>query len=100
MRVMGKWIIPKHLFSRYNRVVQDQRAVSSYGGFRAAKMNNAVSPKTFTDQLQISDWALKAVQIVSTNTDIIAGYPDGSFRPQATATRAEAVIIILKALQL
>lgn len=67
---------------------------------RAAKMNNAVSPKTFTDQLQISDWALKAVQIASTNTNIIAGYPDGSFRPQATATRAEAVIIILKALQL
>lgn len=68
---------------------------------RAAKLNNAVSPKTFTDQLQISDWALKAVQIASaTNTNIIAGYPDGSFRPQATATRAEAVIIILKALQL
>lgn len=68
---------------------------------RAAKLHNTVSPKTFTDQNLISPWALEAVQIASgANANILAGYPDGSFRPQNTATRAETVVMILKALQL
>ena len=67
----------------------------------APKLHNTVSPKTFTDQNLISPWALEAVQIASgANANILAGYPDGSFRPQNTATRAETVVMILKALQL
>lgn len=53
--------------------------------------------KTFADSNQIADWAQAAVAAVS-GGNIISGYPDNTFRPQAYATRAEAVTVIVKAL--
>lgn len=54
--------------------------------------------KTFNDSKDISTWAHGAVQLASSN-GIINGYPDGSFRPQALATRAEAVAVITRAIK-
>ncbi len=53
---------------------------------------DAVSP-SFTDGETISDWAKSAVRTMYQN-QIINGYPDGSFRPVASITRAEACHII------
>mgnify|MGYP000847812199 FL=1 len=53
--------------------------------------------KTFADSNQIADWAKAAVAAASYK-NIISGYPDNSFGPQANATRAEAVTVIVKAL--
>jgi len=46
----------------------------------------------FTDQDNISYWAVNGVRAIQT-AGIISGYPDGSFLPQGTATRAEVATI-------
>lgn len=43
----------------------------------------------FTDSADISDYAAEAVSALY-NMSIIGGYPDGSFSPKASASRAEA----------
>ncbi|NLV22263.1 MAG: S-layer homology domain-containing protein, partial [Syntrophomonadaceae bacterium] len=48
---------------------------------------------SFKDGDQISSWAAEAVS-VSASQSIVNGYPDSTFRPRGTATRAEAVKII------
>lgn len=49
----------------------------------------------FTDRGQISD-SCKGGVGASVKNNIINGYPDGSFRPQGSLTRAEAATIIAK----
>lgn len=51
----------------------------------------------YADSSQIASWAREAVAAASAEK-IISGYPDNTFRPQAGATRAEAVTVIVKAL--
>jgi hypothetical protein len=48
---------------------------------------------TFGDKADISDWAIPAVQWSAANK-IVGGYPDGTFGPRNTATRAEVVTIL------
>jgi hypothetical protein len=50
-------------------------------------------PVSFKDGEQISSWAAEAVS-VSASQGIVNGYPDSTFRPRGTATRAEAVTVI------
>jgi hypothetical protein len=54
--------------------------------------------KTFTEQEQISEWAKEAVEIAASH-GLIAGYEDGTFRPQRQATRAEAAAVLARALE-
>ncbi len=60
---------------------------------KAAKWQAAVGGKAFTDDAKISAWAKEAVVTASAN-GVIKGRPDGSFDPQANATRAEATVVI------
>jgi hypothetical protein len=53
----------------------------------------------FIDQDAISDWAREAVEAIQA-AGIVAGRPDGSFDPQATATRAEVAAIFARFLEL
>lgn len=48
---------------------------------------------------QVADWARGAVAAAYKN-GIISGMPDGSFRPQEHATRAQAVIVLSKSLDM
>jgi hypothetical protein len=48
---------------------------------------------TFGDTAAISAWAVPAVQWSKAN-GVVSGYPDGTFGPQNTATRAEVVTIL------
>jgi len=64
---------------------------------QAAKLTNAADGNTFADGIQIADWAKEAV-VKANGNGIISGYPDNTFRPRATATRAEAVTVIVNAL--
>jgi len=57
----------------------------------------AAQGKSFSDSAQIADWAQAAVAAASSE-NIISGYPDNSFRPKANAKRAEAVSVIIKAI--
>lgn len=65
---------------------------------RAAKLPAAATSNTFTDRTAISEWAQSAVASASAS-HVIDGYSDGSFKPQANATRAEAVTVIMKSIK-
>ena len=66
---------------------QDAAALIS----RAMKLTDKYNAdaESFTDEADISDYALKPVKILR-QMGIISGYEDGSFRPLGTITRAEA----------
>jgi len=49
----------------------------------------------FSDEENLSSWARESVRVVQ-GLGIISGYPDGSFVPQATATRAEVATIFAR----
>ena len=51
--------------------------------------------KTFTDGASVSSYAAEAVRYAS-SVGLIAGYDDGTFRPKATATRAQMAVIIMR----
>ncbi len=69
----------------------------------AVMLMNALKPEgdsaamTFTDTATIGDWARESVA-QAVNAGIIAGYRDGTFRPEAEITRAEMATMIAKAL--
>lgn len=50
---------------------------------------------TFTDQKDIIEWAKQDVFLV-VKQSILHGYPDGSFKPKAHITRAEAAVVIYR----
>lgn len=65
---------------------------------RALKLASLSGQLAFSDAKAISAWAKDAVT-TAVAAGIIGGYPDGTFRPTATATRAEAATILAKALR-
>ncbi|QGQ94658.1 hypothetical protein EHS13_07030 [Paenibacillus psychroresistens] len=65
---------------------------------RAAKLSTAISTSSFTDISDISEWANAEVSTAIAN-DLMNGYENGTFKPRANATRAEAVTVILKAIR-
>ena len=52
---------------------------------------------TFSDDSAVSGWAKDAVATAAAN-GLMTGYPDNTFQPLGSATRAEAVTVILSAL--
>ena len=60
-----------------------------------ARVHPATPERTasFTDRAQIAAWAAEAVD-AAVQQGLVAGYPDGSFRPQAPVTRAEMAKIL------
>lgn len=73
---------------------QDAAALIS----RAMKLTDKYNAdaELFTDEADISDYALKSVKILR-QMGIISGYEDGSFRPLGTITRAEAAKMLYEA---
>lgn len=66
---------------------------------KAAKIPPAAGSPSFADSAGISAWAAAAVNTAAIK-GIMRGYPDNTFRPQGSATRAEAVTAIINALDL
>ncbi|MEX2460387.1 MAG: cadherin-like beta sandwich domain-containing protein [Paenibacillaceae bacterium] len=66
---------------------------------RVARIETANQDILFSDRSDVSDWARSAL-VAAVANDLISGYEDGTVKPQAYATRAEAVTVIRKALQL
>lgn len=79
-------------FGPNDNITREQMAVMITKAANLAAKDNA---KTFTDSAKVSAWAKDAVIAASSN-GIISGYPDGSFKPKANATRAEAASMIVK----
>ncbi|NLO21989.1 MAG: S-layer homology domain-containing protein [Syntrophomonadaceae bacterium] len=66
---------------------------------KAAGLGKVSDAKQFMDADKISSWAKDAVDTASSK-GIITGYPDNSFRPQGYASRAEAVTVLARVLEL
>lgn len=65
---------------------------------KAAMLPPAGADAEFADSGSISAWAREAMAAVVEN-GIMKGYPDNTVRPNANATRAEAVTVIVQALK-
>lgn len=50
----------------------------------------------FTDDKNIATWADEAVYALN-NKDVLSGNPDGTFTPKAQITRAEALVMVMRA---
>lgn len=64
---------------------------------KAAGLTMISEETSFADNSGISGWAKDAVATAVAN-GLMKGYPDNTFRPPGSATRAEAVTVILSAL--
>ena len=64
---------------------------------KAAQLEAGSGELSFSDSSSISSWAYGWV-VSAVNNQLMSGYPDNTFRPQANATRAEAVTVIYNAL--
>lgn len=59
-------------------------------------MAGAASAKNYPD-LSADHWAYKQIQSL-TDENVLIGYPDGNFKPEESATRAEFATMVIKAL--
>lgn len=59
-------------------------------------MAGSAIAKSYPD-LASDHWAYKQIQSL-TDEDVLVGYPDGNFKPEETATRAEFATMVVKAL--
>lgn len=53
----------------------------------------------FTDEAAAADYAAEAISRIA-RSGIVGGYPDGSFQPQGTITRAEAAKVLAQVIRL
>lgn len=75
-------------------VTREQMAVMV---IKASGFHSGGNMPSFADSELISPWARDAVAAVA-NRQIMCGYSDNGFKPQANATRAEAFTVIVKSL--
>ena len=61
--------------------------------------SSGMSSGSFLDQSNISPWAIEAVNALA-QQGVLTGYSDQRFLPKQGATRAEAAVILMRALQL
>jgi hypothetical protein len=65
---------------------------------RALSINISSDEKhPFTDTGKISAWAKDSIA-TAVSANLVKGYPDGTFRPEGSATRAECAAVIYRAL--
>ena len=64
-----------------------------YAGQFGIQLGTGNPAITFTDEADIADYALPAVEALQ-RAGIISGMPDGSFRPRDTATREQACVTL------
>lgn len=65
---------------------------------KAQNLQSSDTTLGFSDSNKISSWAKGAVATAYAS-QLIKGFPDGSFQPQAGATRAQAAVVISNAQQ-
>lgn len=83
------------VFGPDDNITREQMAVMLV---KAAGFTATTEDIVFSDSSIIASWAKQAVAVANAN-NVIKGYPDNSFRPQANASRAEAVTVIVNALK-
>ena len=84
-------------FSPGAPVTREQFAAILYRAMGDTVQRPAGNAAPFRDQGQIRAYAAEAVAALR-EAGVVGGYPDGSFRPQRAATRAEVCVMLLHAL--
>lgn len=82
------------VFSPNEAITREQIAVILNNILKLQKTKTA----DFKDKESISQWSQDAIDALSENK-ILNGYDDGSFKAKGQATRAEAITILLRALE-
>ncbi|HQD76211.1 MAG TPA: S-layer homology domain-containing protein [Bacillota bacterium] len=85
---------PDGTFGPDDLITREQMAVMIV---KAAKLAPVAEAPQFADSGSISPWAREAIA-TATENGIMRGYPDNTVRPGGSATRAEAVTVIINAL--
>lgn len=85
---------PDGSFKPDNGITRSQFAAIA---MKALNLPPAGRDAKFSD-LSSRHWAYKAISAVS-DAGLVGGYPDGSFRPEDKITRAQALVILSKALE-
>lgn len=57
--------------------------------------SDVAGQQSFSDQVEVADYAKQAVLVLA-GRGVVNGYPDGTFKPMDTATRAEAVTMLYR----
>lgn len=83
-------------FGPDDNITREQMAVMV---MNALQLPAVTADGSLIDSNSISGWAKEAVATAVKN-GIINGYPDNTFRPRAKATRAEAVTVVVNALNI
>ncbi|MBN3524389.1 endo-beta-N-acetylglucosaminidase [Paenibacillus apiarius] len=60
---------------------------------RALKLTDGAQALSFSDRDAVASWALEAVKIAAGH-NLVKGYPDGTFQPKQSVSRAEAALMI------
>ena len=84
-------------FAPNEKITREQMAImlDNFTASTALTLPETDGQISFTDSELISPWAIDAVsKIVSAG--IMGGYPEGDYKPQGNATRAEAATVIYK----
>lgn len=84
-------------FAPNDKITREQMAImlSNFANSTDLVLPESNSATAFTDSALVNLWAAEAVnQIVSSG--IMSGYPEGNYKPQGNATRAEAATVIYK----
>jgi hypothetical protein len=87
-------------FAPNDNITREQMAImlSNFARNTQLVLPGTTTGPTFTDGASISPWASEAVgKIVSSG--IMGGYPEGDYKPQGKATRAEAATVVYKLIQ-
>lgn len=82
-------------FGPDDMITREQMAVMIV---RAKKLTLEKGEKQFADADKFSPYAEQAIATAAKN-GLISGYPDNTFRPQGETTRAEAAVLVAKALK-
>ena len=83
-------------FAPQEYVTREQAAVMIANFLSYCRIeSHSAAAAAFSDQDQISEWAKESVAAI-TGAGIMNGMGDGTFRPQSTATRAQAAVILTK----
>ena len=90
----GKNFRPEKAITRYEIALMTDRAL----GLVYPANQPVEGELPFTDKEEILDW-MKGYVNESVKAGVLKGYPDGSFQPNKTSTRAEAVVMIQRMLE-
>jgi len=81
------------------QIVTREEAVTMLVKAVGSNLPLAEEPFSFTDDSMIAGWARNSVNL-AVSQGLIAGFPDGSFRPRQGLTRAQAVVMLEQFLDL